>query len=420
MSKIIELYQFKSAVVDCIDLGQFQSIFDNWHQTYFKGVSGGLDEKKMIGASILKRVYRYNDRQLSEALSTSYELRNLLGLGNYFSKDVFLNAYTNFRRVIYRDYYSNNRNLFVDCLLRVTSNGKFTIKFNQNSSLLIDLNEVLCDIIYQQIYVLVFKSMLELYHNNISYIETNIRSKIEDLSSRSQDVIYSLNHTQLTYRLDTLGETSHMLLGRLGIGMGSNNKLRTYFDKYYELKNGKVYLREIKISSNSTYSTANSVKNKTASELFSQRKISTTFHSSASSNYTPDNVVPKQSQPQATPKPVCSEINIEGYAQLLKELSNINNRIHLLEKKIDTISGTIERQFNSLTPFEKQLSRLETLYSSIQGLDKRILLQEESLRSMVEKHMQIAMYSQELSQTSKDVYELMKLFLLESIMTKTK
>lgn len=420
MSKIIELYQFKSAVVDCIDLGQFQSIFDNWHQTYFKGVSGGLDEKKMIGASILKRVYRYNDRQLSEALSTSYELRNLLGLGNYFSKDVFLNAYTNFRRVIYRDYYSNNRNLFVDCLLRFTSNGKFTIKFNQNSSLLIDLNEVLCDIIYQQIYVLVFKSMLELYHNNISYIETNIRSKIEDLSSRSQDVIYSLNHTQLTYRLDTLGETSHMLLGRLGIGMGSNNKLRTYFDKYYELKNGKVYLREIKISSNSTYSTANSVKNKTASELFSQRKISTTFHSSASSNYTPDNVVPKQSQPQATPKPVCSEINIEGYAQLLKELSNINNRIHLLEKKIDTISGTIERQFNSLTPIEKQLSKLETLYSSIQGLDKRILLQEESLRSMVEKHTQIAMYSQELSQMSKDVYELMKLFLLESIMTKTK
>lgn len=58
---------------------------------------------------------------------------------------------------------------------------------------------------------------------------------------------------------------------------------------------------------------------------------------------------------------------------MLKELRGISGRITDLEKKIETIDATIRRQFTSLTPFEKQLSRLEPLYKNIDGLDKRIL-----------------------------------------------
>lgn len=102
------------------------------------------------------------------------------------------------------------------------------------------------------------------------------------------------------------------------------------------------------------------------------------------------------------------------------ELQRINERISTIEQKVESMNKTIEHQFTSLTPFEKQLSRLETLYKNINGLDNRILLQEESLKSMVERHLQITLDTQELSKTSKDVYELMKLVLMDSIITKTK
>lgn len=415
MSQAIELYNFKTSVVDRIEIDRLSSVFNDWRLQYFKaGVFGAVDERKMIGALLLKSIFRYDDRKLCDKLKTDTSLRSYLGLGLYFDSVEFFNSFVAFRKLVYRDYYKNHRNIIAESLTNISTDGIISLKVG-NQPISVDSHVVLIDIIYQHIYVLVYSALEETRNTFISYIDTKTRAKIENITCRSKDVIYSLNHTQLSIRLDSLGEAAYALWKNLRLG--AEHKLKTYFDKYYEIKYGQISLREI-----NTFHTYRVQTNhpKTASELFSQRKISTTCHSSASSNSTPDNVVPKQSQPQATPKPVCSEINIEGYAQLLKELSNINNRIHLLEKKIDTISGTIERQFNSLTPFQKQLSKLETLYSSIQGLDKRILLQEESLRSMVEKHMQIAMYSQELSQTSKDVYELMKLFLIESIMTKTK
>lgn len=113
------------------------------------------------------------------------------------------------------------------------------------------------------------------------------------------------------------------------------------------------------------------------------------------------------------------EIPASNIKLLLGELQRINERISIIEQKVESINKTIEHQFTSLTPFEKQLSRLEDLYRTIDGLENRILLQEESLKSMVERHLQITLYTQELSRTSKDVYDLMKLVLMNSIITKT-
>jgi hypothetical protein len=258
---------------------------------------------------------------------------------------------------------------------------------------------------------LVYSALEETRNTFISYIDTKTRAKIENITCRSKDVIYSLNHTQLSIRLDSLGEAAYALWKNLRLG--AEHKLKTYFDKYYEIKCGQISLREI-----NTFHTSRVQTNhpKTASELFSQKYSS----SSSIVNEHPSNNSQGKSSSQHSVDQTSQGITSNEYKLLLKELRGISGRITDLEKKIETIDATIRRQFTSLTPFEKQLSRLESLYKNIDGLDNRIILQEESLKSMVEKHLQITLYTQELSKTSKDVYELMKLVLMDSIISKTK
>jgi hypothetical protein len=218
------------------------------------------------------------------------------------------------------------------------------------------------------------------------------------------DVIFASNPTQLLYRLDAIGDLSYDIIQRLKIKRGNDNQLKNYFDKYFEVANNRVLLKKILVVNPFVHREIGNIIG--ALQDYSSKKASRVVD--VRSHYERPVHKPNEEIP-------ASNINL-----LLRELHRIDARISTIEQKVESMNKTIEYQFASLTPFEKHLSKLETLYSSIQGLDKRILLQEESLRSMVEKHMQIAMYSQELSQTSKDVYELMKLFLLESIMTKTK
>ena len=131
-------------------------------------------------------------------------------------------------------------------------------------------------------------------------------------------------------------------------------------------------------------------------------------------------VVDVRSQYERSAHKLDEEMSASNIILLFRELQRINERISTIEHKVESMNKTIEHQFNTLTLFEKQLSRLESLYKNIDGLDNRIILQEESLKSMVEKHLQITLYIQELSKTSKDVYELMKLVLMDSIISKTK
>lgn len=411
MSQAIELYNFKTRVVDCINIDRFSSAFDDWRLQYFKaGVFGSVDEQKMIGALLLKSLFRYDDRKLCAKLKSDNVLRSYLGFGNYFSSDDFFNAYVAFGRLVYRDYYKNHRNIIAECLTSISTDGILTINVG-NQPVSIDCKDVLIDIIYQHIYVLLFNALVETKNTFRSYINTLTRAKIENVTCRPQDVIYSLNHTQLSFRLDNLGEAVYALLKDLRLG--TDHKLKTYFDKYYEINCGQIHLREL--NTFSTYRTQ-TVQPKTTSEWFSQKYSSSNSKGNEQSSNNPQSPGSFHHPANLTNQGITSN----EYNLLLKELRGISGKITDLEKKMETIEATFKHQFTSLTPFQKHLSQLEVLYNNIEALDNRILLQEGSLRSMVEKHMQIAMYSQELSQTSKDVYELMKLFLLESIMTKTK
>lgn len=411
MPQAIELYNFKTSVVDRIEIDRLSSVFNDWRLQYFKaGVFGAVDERKMIGALLLKSLFRYDDRQLCAKLKSDNVLRSYLGLGNYFSSDNFFNAYVAFGKLVYRDYYKNHRNIIAESINSISTNGILTINVG-NHPVAVDCNDVLIDIVYQHIYVLLSAAMVETRNTFMSYVDISTRAKIDDITCRPQDVIYSLNHTQLSYRLDKLGDAVYALLKDLRLG--PDHKLKTYFDKYYEIKCGQISLREI-----NTFHTSRVQTNhpKTASEWFSQK------YSSSSPIVTehPSNNSQGKSSSQHSVDQTSQGITSNEYNLLLKELRGISGRITDLEKKIETIDATIRRQFTSLTPFEKQLSRLETLYKNIDGLDNRILLQEESLKSMVERHLQITLYTQDLSKTSKDVYELMKLVLMDSIITKTK
>lgn len=80
----------------------------------------------------------------------------------------------------------------------------------------------------------------------------------------------------------------------------------------------------------------------------------------------------------------------------------------------------VEHHFVAMQPIEKMLLRLETLYNNLVCLDSKVISQEAYLNSMVQKHVKISKYTQELSKTSKDIYDLVKLLLMNSIVEQTK
>jgi len=244
---------------------------------------------------------------------------------------------------------------------------------------------------YQQLYELLFDAVLDAYNVNISYLDNHTKSKIWTLLRGSRKAAYALGYTQLVNRLEYFGEVIHLLLRKLNIGPGSNHVLRTYFERYFEVKRGQIYLKTVQHETDSSH----------------QEQERSVGHNSSARGF---NNPPQDGNANS----------INNTQSILKELEKINMRLIALDNKVDNVCGSIEHQFKTLTPFEKQLERLETVYSSIQELERRILSQEESLHSMVDKHCQITKFSLELSKTSKEVYELLRVMLLDSIISKTK
>ncbi len=243
------------------------------------------------------------------------------------------------------------------------------------------------------------------YKNKRYAVDYSRRSQVDDyLQASYDDIIFASNPTQLLYRLDAIGDLSYGIIQRLKIKQGNDNQLKNYFDKYFEVVNNRISLKHISVVNPFVYKQIANILG--ALQDYSSKKAS--------------QAVEVRGLYERPVHKFDDEIPISNINLLLRELQRINERISTIEQKVETMNKTIECQFTSLIPFEKQLSRLDALYKNIDGLDNRILLQEESLKSMVERHLQITLYTQELSKTSKDVYELMKLVLMDSIITKTK
>lgn len=114
-----------------------------------------------------------------------------------------------------------------------------------------------------------------------------------------------------------------------------------------------------------------------------------------------------------------SNISNEERVYLEQQFRSVHNEHITLDKSIQDVAVVMRTHLDSLKPLEELFSRLNTLYSKLLSLDNDILTQEKSLNGMVEKHMKIAEYTKELQKTSKDIFDLMKLILMDSVVQRT-
>lgn len=382
----------------------FDDILVEWRDRFTGGFGNEINEKSIIGALIIKECYSYSDKELIEKLASDSHLREALSLGHYFDNRAFTEAYVSFGQIVYKYYKNTSKDVISESLLEIAPNGEMNIRIAQKD-IKVDCSHILLHIIHKNIYRFMHNALDKCYKNKRYTVDYSKRNQMDDyLQVSYDDVIFASNPTQLLYRLDAIGDLSYGIIQRLKIKQGNDNQLKNYFDKYFEVANNRVFLKEISIVSPFVHREIGNIIG--ALQDYSSKKAS--------------QVVEVRSKYERPVHKLDEEIPDSNINLLLMELQRINERISTIEQKVESMNKTIEHQFTSLTPFEKQLSRLETLYKNIDGLDNRILLQEESLKSMVERHLQITLYTQELSKTSKDVYELMKLVLMDSIITKTK
>ena len=382
----------------------FDDILVEWRDRFTGGFGNEINEKSIIGALIIKECYSYSDKELIEKLASDSHLREALSLGHYFDNRAFTEAYVSFGQIVYKYYKNTSKDVISESLLEIAPNGEMNIRIGQKD-IKVDCSHILFHIIHKNIYRFMHNALDKCYKNKRYAVDYSKRSQVDDyLQASYDDVIFASNPTQLLYRLDAIGDLSYDIIQRLKIKRGNDNQLKNYFDKYFEVANNRVLLKKILVVNPFVHREIGNIIG--ALQDYSSKKAS--------------QVVDVRSHYERPVHKHDEEIPAGNINLLLRELQRINERISTIEQKVESMNKTIERQFTSLTPFEKQLSRLETLYKNIDGLDNRILLQEESLKSMVERHLQITLYTQELSKTSKDVYELMKLVLMDSIITKTK
>lgn len=382
----------------------FDDILVEWRDRFTGGFGNEINEKSIIGALIIKECYSYSDKELIEKLASDSHLRETLSLGHYFDNRAFTEAYVSFGQIVYKYYKNTSKDVISESLLEIAPNGEMNIRIGQKD-IKVDCSHILLHIIHKNIYRFMHNALDKCYKNKRYAVDYSKRNQVDDyLQVSYDDVIFASNPTQLLYRLEAIGDLSYGIIQRLKIKQGNDNQLKNYFDKYFEVANNRVFLKKISIVSPFVHREIGNIIG--ALQDYSSKKAS--------------QVVDVRSHYERPVHKHDEEIPAGNINLLLRELQRINERISTIEQKVELMNKTIEHQFTSLTPFEKQLSRLETLYKNIDGLDNRILLQEESLKSMVERHLQITLYTQELSKTSKDVYELMKLVLMDSIITKTK
>ena len=379
-------------------------ILVEWRDRFTGGFGNEINEKSIIGALIIKECYSYSDKELIEKLASDSHLREALSLGHYFDNRAFTEAYISFGQIVYKYYKNNSKDVISESLLEIAHNGEMNIRIAQKD-IKVDCSHILLHIIHKNIYRFMHHALDKCYKNKRYAVDYSKRNQVGDyLQVSYDDVIFASNPTQLLYRLDAIGDLSYSIIQRLKIKQGNDNQLKNYFDKYFEVANNIVFLKKISVVNPFVHREIGNIIG--AIQDYSSQKAS--------------QVVEVRSQYERPAHKLDEEIPIGNINLLLFELQRINERISTIEQKVESMNKTVEHQFTSLTPLEKQLSRLEALYRNINGLDNRILLQEESLKSMVERHLQITLYAQELSKTSKDVYELMKLVLMDSIITKTK
>lgn len=114
-----------------------------------------------------------------------------------------------------------------------------------------------------------------------------------------------------------------------------------------------------------------------------------------------------------------SSIKTEEHKFFEHELQNVNKEQANIGKYVQDTAKNINNHISALKPLEELLSKLNTLYNNLISLDKDILNQEKSLTNLVAEHTMILEYTKELQNTSEEIFNLMKLLMMDSIVKQT-
>ncbi len=114
-----------------------------------------------------------------------------------------------------------------------------------------------------------------------------------------------------------------------------------------------------------------------------------------------------------------SAIKNEEHKFIEYELQNVTKEQANIGKCVLDTAKNINNHISALKPLEELLSKLNTLYNNLISLDKDILNQEKSLTNLVAEHTMILEYTKELQNTSEEIFNLMKLLMMDSIVKQT-
>lgn len=132
-----------------------------------------------------------------------------------------------------------------------------------------------------------------------------------------------------------------------------------------------------------------------------------------------EDILTSQTQSFSSLEMKMSSIRNDEHRFIEKEVQSIHQEHDTLEKKSQDITMVMNNHLDSLKPLEDIFGQLNTLYNKLIQLDKDILNQENSLNGMLDKHVKLVEYTQKLQTTSKDIFDMMKLLLLESVIERT-
>lgn len=110
-----------------------------------------------------------------------------------------------------------------------------------------------------------------------------------------------------------------------------------------------------------------------------------------------------------------SKEQIQEKTEVKKEFARIEDIAQHIENKLSQHSTTTERHMKNMETYNEAIIKITHICQEISNVSKDVQQQETSVATMINKHQQIAELTDELNRTAKDVFGLMKLLLMSSV-----
>lgn len=109
------------------------------------------------------------------------------------------------------------------------------------------------------------------------------------------------------------------------------------------------------------------------------------------------------------------KLHKENVTSLCTQVFNTEKELHQKTKSsFDVMNSQLSKYLLQLKQIDTLYDNLQKLYTKLLGEEEKISKQESSLVAMVSRHSQILEITSEMNNTSKEIFEFMKLYLIQS------